>query len=366
MRICMVSSLHPADDPRIVEKEARALAAAGHQVTVVARPPAPPDPGSIEFKLLDLKSVAGWKGRWAAGRAALALARSAKPEAIQFHDPELILPALAMRSPSGSVVYDVHEDVPADIRSKQWIPRPLRPGVAALAGLVERATARRFDAIVAATPTIAERFARHGGRVVLVRNSVKLEEFSQAVQQAPRQRQAVYVGRISFDRGLVEMAEACAAISLPLAIAGTIGAAEKGWLECKSQGVSWRGKLDRAGVAALLAESSVGISLLHAEPNYLHAFPTKLFEYMAAGLPIVTSDLPASKAIVEQAGCGLVVAPGDARVLQQALLKLADGEAAAAMGRHGRAAVARDYNWTDDAAALVVLYERLSARGAQS
>src|SRR5689334_14885977 len=146
MRICMVSSLHPADDIRIVEKEARSLAAAGHNVTVVARPPAPKDRGNIEFKLIDVATPAGRNRRWAMARAALALARSLRPEVVQFHDPELILLALIMRSQMCKVVYDVHEDVPADIRSKAWIPAVLRPGVSALAGFIERLTARHFDA----------------------------------------------------------------------------------------------------------------------------------------------------------------------------------------------------------------------------
>lgn len=362
MRICMVSSLHPADDPRIVEKEARTLAAAGHRVTVVARPPAPGDRGDIEFKLVDTSVAGGWKRRRALAREAFVLARSSRPDVVQFHDPELIFSALAMRREACKVVYDVHEDVPADIRSKAWIARPLRPPVAILAGIVERLAASRLDAIVAATPGIADRFRQYGGRVVLVRNSVKLTEFTQGAIQARRKRQAVYVGRISFDRGLREMVAACRAIDLPLAIAGNIGSEEESWLTHNNAGVIWRGKLDRAGVATLLNESSVGISLLHPEPNFLHAFPTKLFEYMAAGLPVVTSDLPASRAIVEQAGCGVVVAHDDILALRKALSTLSQGEAAAAMGMRGSKVVSEQYNWAQDANVLIGLYRGL-ARG---
>lgn len=360
MRICMLSSLHPADDPRIVEKEARALAAAGHRVTVVARPPAPSDRGNIEFKLVDSPVSGGWKRRRALAREACVLARSSQPDVVQFHDPELIFSALAMRSGSCRIVYDAHEDVPADIRSKTWIPRALRLPVATLVGVVERLTARRFDAIVAATPTIADRFRRYGARVVLVRNSAKLTEFTGALLPASRKRQAVYVGRVSFDRGLREMAEACRAIDLPLAIAGKIGSEEESWLSRNGTGVIWRGKLDRAGVAALLNESSVGISLLHPEPNFLHAFPTKLFEYMAAALPIVTSNLPASRTIVEQAGCGIVVAHDDAEAVKNALSALSHGEAARNMGLRGRKVVFEQYNWARDADALIDFYKQLT------
>jgi glycosyltransferase involved in cell wall biosynthesis len=361
MRICMLSSLHSADDVRIVEKEARCLLAAGHHVTVVARPPAPAEPGGIDFKLLDLPDVPRWKRPWVMGRAALALARSSRPDVVQFHDPELIFAALSLRKDGRRVIYDVHEDVPADIRSKRWIPGRLRPFVALLAGALERLTARRFDAIVAATPTIAERFQRYGARVVLIRNSVKLSEFMQDAIETPRRRQAAYVGRISFDRGLVEMVEACRGLGLPLVMAGSIGAEEKTWLAHHEEGVEWRGRLDRKAIARLLSQSTVGFCFLHAEANYLRALPTKIFEYMAAGLPVITSDLPVAKEIVEQARCGLVVANNDPEALKQALSQLAgDSAEVSAMGSRGRAAAGRLYNWEHDAAALVELYGRLS------
>src|SRR5664280_1677900 len=177
MKVCMLSSVHAADDIRIVEKEARSLSALGHAVTVVARPPGPRDPGDIEFKLIDVPAVSRWRRPWVNGQAAVALARSTRPDVVHFHDPELIPLALMLKKQGCAVIYDVHEDVPADIYSKTWIPARLHPIVARGAEWVERATARRFDAIVAATPAIADRFRRYGARVSMVRNSVRLGEF---------------------------------------------------------------------------------------------------------------------------------------------------------------------------------------------
>lgn len=144
MKVCMLSSVHSADDIRIVEKEARSLLRAGHAVTVVARPPSPRDPGDIQFKLIDLPSVPRWKRPWVIGRAAVALAQSAKADVVQFHDPELIPFALMLKRQGCKVIYDVHEDVPADIYSKNWIPSALQSITARGAELVERSTARRI------------------------------------------------------------------------------------------------------------------------------------------------------------------------------------------------------------------------------
>lgn len=361
MKICMLSSVHSADDIRIVEKEARSLSEAGHAVTIVARPPCASNKGRIEFRLIELPAVARWKRPWVMGWAAAALARAAEPDVVQFHDPELIPFALWLKSRGCKVIYDVHEDVPADIYSKKWIPRWMQPIVARGMELVERRTARRFDAIIAATPAIAQRFRDFGAAVTLIRNSVRLDEFIEPTDDAPRKKQAVYVGHASFNRGLVEMVEACEAAGLPLVLAGSVGASEADWLRSASGNVVHRGKLGRSEIAALLNESLIGLCLFHHEPNHLHAMPTKIFEYMAAGVPVITSDLPRSKEIVETARCGFSVSLGDKNGLVERVALLANQpRLAIELGRAGRAAVARDYNWQFDAAELEHLYERLS------
>jgi glycosyltransferase involved in cell wall biosynthesis len=357
MKVCMLSSVHAADDIRIVEKEARSLSALGHAVTVVARPPCPRDPGDIEFKLIDVPAVSRWKRPWVNGRAAVALARSTGPDVVHFHDPELIPLALMLKSQGCTVIYDVHEDVPADIYSKTWIPSLLHPIVARGAEMVERTTARRFDAIVAATPAIADRLRQYGARVSVVRNSVRLDEFVEPTAETKRRRQAVYIGRTSFDRGLAEMVEACGTVQLPLVLAGGIGTKEAAWLRKTSSDVQYMGKLGRSEIAALLNESLIGLSLLLPEPNYLHSLPTKLFEYMAAGLPVITSDLPKSKEIVQAAGCGFSVSLDNPKALTDKLsILLSNPGHAIELGLAGRAAVSRDYNWEHDAAELKALY----------
>jgi glycosyltransferase involved in cell wall biosynthesis len=90
--------------------------------------------------------------------------------------------------------------------------------------------------------------------------------------------------------------------------------------------------------------------------------PTKIFEYMAAGLPVITSDLPKSKEIVEGAGCGFAVSLSDPEGLVNKLTRLkADPRYAIELGLAGRSVVSRDYNWEHDAAELSNLYRAISA-----
>jgi glycosyltransferase involved in cell wall biosynthesis len=362
MKVCMLSSVHSADDIRIVQKEARSLSRAGYAVTVVARPPSAPDGGDIEFKLVERSSVPRWKRPWVMGRAAIALANSTKPDVVQFHDPELIPFLLRSNLKGCKLIYDVHEDVPADIYSKSWIPSFLHSLVARAVEFVERTSAPRFDAIIAATPKIADRFRSYGANVSVVRNSVRLDEFIEPTVNTRRCRQAVYIGNVSFNRGLREMVEACASADLPLVLAGSIGTAESDWLKNSSFNVAHRGKLGRSEIAALLNESLIGLCLFLPEPNHLYAMPTKIFEYMAAGLAIVTSDLPKCREIVEAAGCGFSVSLGDKDELTRILSMLADdSQRAITLGLAGRAAVSRDYNWEHDATELQKLYANISS-----
>jgi hypothetical protein len=160
------------------------------------------------------------------------------------------------------------------------------------------------------------------------------------------------------------MVEACAAVNLQLVLAGSIGAAETNWLKKSSASIDHRGKLGRSEIATLLNESLIGLCLFQPEPNHLHAMPTKIFEYMAAGLPVITSDLPKSREIVETAGCGFSVSLDDPKALQNRLAMLAaDPVRAIEIGLAGRAAVRRDYNWAHDAAELANLYGEISSSG---
>jgi glycosyltransferase involved in cell wall biosynthesis len=90
----------------------------------------------------------------------------------------------------------------------------------------------------------------------------------------------------------------------------------------------------------------------------MESLPTKLFEYMAAGLPVVASRFPAWEAVLEDAG--LFVDPLDEFAIAQALNHLlANPDEARRRGASGRAAVDRTLHWEREAGALLTLYGRI-------
>jgi glycosyltransferase involved in cell wall biosynthesis len=121
------------------------------------------------------------------------------------------------------------------------------------------------------------------------------------------------------------------------------------------------GQLSRSAVAELLQGVQAGLVLFHPEPNHVEAQPNKLFEYMSAGIPVIASDFPLWRDLIERECCGLAVDPLDEAAIASAIeYVLTHPDEAEAMGRRGRLAVERTYNWQPQAHKLLDLYARIA------
>ena len=265
------------------------------------------------------------------------------------------------------VIYDVHEDTPRQVLNKYWMPRAVRlPAFWAMSAL-EWIGGRVFDALVVATPQIAKRFP--SSKTTVVHNFPLLGELTVGggIPYAQRANAFIYVGRIAEIRGAREMVRAIGLLDerygSRLDLAGAYGPARletdlrsiPGWSRTRSLG--WA-KRDR--VAQLLSEAKVGLVLLHPTHSYPDAYPVKMFEYMAAGLPVIASDFPLWREIVEDAECGLLVDPLDPAEIAEAMnWLLKHGDEAEAMGRRGKKAVEDRYNWQAEAGKLRQMYREL-------
>ncbi|WP_018150567.1 glycosyltransferase family 4 protein [Leeia oryzae] len=363
MHIAVLTSAHPRFDIRVFVKECRSLVAAGHRVTlVVADGLGNTSRDGVE--VLDVGKATGRAGRmtqsvWRVLRAAFRL----DADAYHFHDPELIPVGLLLRLADRMVVYDVHEDVPLQILSKPWIRPWLRKCISRTFEALENFAVARFSAVVAATPTIRDRFLPHNPNTVDVNNFPILEELTPAADWHQKERAVCYIGGITRVRGIMEALGAIDKTDATLLLAGAFNEtsleatakAAPGW-----QKTEFAGMLDRQGVASLLGRAKVGLVTLHPIPNYLDALPIKLFEYMAAGIPVIASDFPLWRQIVEDAACGVCVDPMDIEATASAMTTLlSDDERARQMGMSGRRAVEQKYQWANEARKLASLYETL-------
>jgi glycosyltransferase involved in cell wall biosynthesis len=129
-----------------------------------------------------------------------------------------------------------------------------------------------------------------------------------------------------------------------------------GW--AKTDHLGW---LDRAGVKQVLNDSVAGLVTLHPVINYLDSLPVKMFEYMAAGLPVIASDFPLWKSIIEENQCGLCVDPLDPKAIADAIDYLVNHPTEAEqMGRNGQKAVQEKYNWGIEEQKLLAFYRTLA------
>ena len=126
------------------------------------------------------------------------------------------------------------------------------------------------------------------------------------------------------------------------------------------QRVEFVGKLDRSGVKRLLEESKIGLVTLHPTMNYVDALPVKMFEYMLAGIPVIASDFPILKEIIEKENCGICVDPLDSRSIGAAITWLNKNDAEAkVMGENGKKAVIEKYNWANEEQKLYQVYDEV-------
>jgi len=366
IKVCILTSAHPVFDVRIFHKECKTLVRAGYDVTLVAG-----HSESLSVDGVTIKAVTPAKGRferWFRTTAAVYRAAVAVDADIyHFHDPELIPAGLLLRARGKKVIYDMHEDLPRTVPYKPYVPKWLQPALAKVLGIGESLAVRRFSGLIAASPEISARYVAHPN-LSIVQNYPLREEFPEGGETPARSDYVVYVGlRITRARGAVEMLRAIElvpeALRVRLKLVGTI---EPGDLVQQLQGMpgwgltEYVGPLGRVGVSELTRNAMAGLVVLHPEPNYVNSHPVKLFEYMCAGIPVIASDFPVFRRIIEQAQCGILVDSLSPKKIAGAIEFLAaHPEEARAMGARGRLAVNSRYNWQHEEQVLLGMYNRM-------
>jgi glycosyltransferase involved in cell wall biosynthesis len=367
------TTVHPRDDSRIRSKELASLARAfDNQVALYVQDGLGDGTDPVHgYRIVDTGPriergrhrllVGGWSMYRSVARA--------RPRVAHFHDPELLPWALLLQLSGIKVVYDVHEDVPRQIQHNPWLSPLKRRLLPPLISLAEWIGARFFSGFVGATPVIADRFPAR--KTVLVRNFPLLAELHTPAPVSMRDRplEFTYVGFISDVRNIYAMIEAVTRVrpAAQLRLAGSFAAEE---MEHRARAmpewsaVRFEGWTSREGVASILADGRAGLVILKPVENEMVSLPIKLFEYMAAGMPVIASDFPLWREIVDSTGCGLLVDPLDLDSIVAAMQWVADNpDEAEAMGKRGRQAVEERYYWEREAARLVAFYrDRLGVR----
>jgi glycosyltransferase involved in cell wall biosynthesis len=359
--VCHITTIHPSKDVRIFHKECTSLAKAGYRVTLLV--------GNGDDEICNDVAIKGVKVDYSgrvqrflkAGKAMYLPALKEQADIYQFHDPDFLPFALKLQKKTGAkLVYDSHEDVPRQLLDKHYLPKWLSKMASGFVESYEDSVVRKLNAVVTADDKVTVRFSRINDKVVCVKNYADLESLPAPIPFGKKKNQICHIGSLTKVRGVVELVEAMDKVDCELHLAGTFSPLElqdevsqlPGWKK-----VVYHGFANREKVTEILDDSLVGTVTLHPIDKYLDALPVKMFEYMAAGIPAITSTVPLWKGIVEDASCGVAVDPKKADEIAEAVNKLlSDPIKAEEMGASGRESVEKKYNWKSESATLLELY----------
>lgn len=332
--IQVVTTVHHPDDTRILERLVRTLEPE-FEVRYVC-----PDPGPSDHAGLDVRSMGGgrlqrWFSCWR-----LVLSRA---DVTVVHDPEL-LPHLMMSSwlRRSRGVFDLHENLPAQILDKHWLPAVLRRPIAGASRWLLRLAERTVSV------TLAEEGYRELFRVA---HPVFPNHLATGPWPGVRQRGdgwAIYVGDVTPVRGIDDAVVAAGRAGMNLCVIGRCEPRYADLLRSRAEAagieLDMTGRLPFGEAMTRAASASVGISPLHDIPNYRDSLPTKILEYLAVGLPVVATDLPGTRAILADQDHAWLVPPGDVAAMSEALVAASDPQVRSRAAEHSDQ-IRQRYRW---------------------
>ncbi len=365
-KVCHITTVHSPFDVRILHKECKSLLKTGYDVVLIAQHERDETIEGIKIKAL-LKVKSRLKRMVKLPLITLKKALEEKADVYHFHDPELIPVGLILKLCGKKVIYDIHEDVPRQILSKPYLDKfgakIIAKIISYLFQRIENFAARQFDMLITATPYIRDRFLKINLNTIDINNYPLLEELYIPTDWEKRENHIAYIGGIARIRGIMELVKALEYVDTTLHLAGDFESKEleeyvkslPGWKKVK-----YYGYLGRKDIKEILGRVKIGLVNFLPQPNHINAMPNKLFEYMSASIPVVASDFPLWKEIIEENNCGICVDPLNPQEIAEAIEYLINHpEEAKKMGENGRRAVEEKYNWENESKKLIKVYETL-------
>jgi glycosyltransferase involved in cell wall biosynthesis len=356
--VVMLTTVHRATDPRIFHCEAKTLVEGGLKVCILGPNPSEENAAGVRFE--ELPTVDTRMRRLLMGWNVLKQSWQLGAKLYIFHDPELFGVGLILSLMGKKVIYDRHENVPMQVLQKSWIPRPARWFLVAPIWMTEWICARLLAGVIVATDTMLKLFPR--GRTVLVRNFPRRdvrEILAKGVPVHLRRDIVIYAGGLSRIRGIGELVDAFRGISQKGAELWLVGEFEdepfrKEILAVLPSNAKWFGCKTHSEVLGLYQSAKLGVLLLYPTPSHRHSLPVKLFEYLAAGLPVVTSEL--------LGGCGVLVNPRNVNQIRESIARLlSNASIIAEMSARARERALTCFSWEAEGQRLLrFCVERIS------
>ncbi len=370
-KVCILTSIHMPFDGRVFHKEARSLAKAGYDVTLIARHDREEVVGGVRVVPLP-EAKSRLQRMTKVIRRLYRLAVRAEADVYHFHDPELMIVGLRLKRRGKKVIWDAHEHYPNSILDKYYIARPLRRLISRSFDLFERVVVRHFDYVIYTTPLVGARYATMKVRSGRVEN-YPIVGRSESLPRQPQEK-IVYLGGMSRIRGLVEVVQAFAEVvkkhrTWKLCLVGSCSPASfetelrdlvrKLGIEANVEFIAWVPYDEKE---KLSSQAAMGVITYLPYSNNTSCLPNKLFDYMLVSLPVIASNFPLYREVVEGSQCGLIVDPSRPQEIAAAMEYLIEHpDEARRMGNNGRRAVLEKFNWEKESQQLLRIYDEVLA-----
>ena len=367
IKVCHMTSAHNSDDIRIFHKECVSLAKAGYDTYLVAKGESReekgvhvvgvgPAPGS-RLKRMALFSNMIY-------RRALAI----DADIYHFHDPELLPYGLKLKKAGKKVIFDSHERYVEQIKAKPYLSKYLRGFISFLYGRYENWVLNLIDAVIFPC-TLGGVHPFHGkcGRTETLDNYPLLDEFYKYYDPSvcKKPRSICYIGSLTHNRGITSLVSAMEKTDGMLFLAGKFSPLDYRDFLSKLSGwskVCYLGSLSRDRVRDLLLDTQLGASAILnvGQYNKYDNLPTKAYEYMSLGLPVILTRAPYNEYVTQKYHFGICVNPEDSEELALAISYLfSHPQEAQQMGLNGRQAVKQEFNWGTQEKKLLELYNEI-------
>ena len=368
-KVVHITSVHPPYDIRIFHKECRTLAEAGYATSIIV----PMEEAGVFTKdgvtIIGVKQSRGRLRRvLVTGPRVVYKAFLLDAAVYHLHDPELLIPAIVLHVLGKKVIFDMHENLPRAILTKGWIPEIARPVISRFVQLLERIFLSGLPVIFAEESYVKDYSWVSSKAVVL--NMPLLTELQSIHEEKNNLPSLGYIGAVTETRGSLQILHALdlvkkEGVNVRWECVGRVETALKAEMisfaklyELKEIRI-W-GEMDAGEAWRVMARCHIGAAILAPLPNYVESYPTKLFEYMALGIPVIASNFPLYRAVVEGEQCGICVDPLRIEEIAQAILYLIKNPSInAKMGESGKHAVEKKYNWSIEKVKLLKFYEQV-------
>lgn len=377
-KVCMITTDHSPFDDRIFYKEALSLKNAGYEVSVIGRTSSNLHKSVHGIEVIGLKKGKGIKSNPIHWRVLAKESSRVDASVYHCHEPESFLVALYLRLFKGKkIVYDVHEYYEDVV---ELVGLPLKTFLVFMLYVVEPLFCRYTSAIITADEGIAQRYRKYSDNVAPIFNFPTTEIFNHSDDdyEGIKEKYAnnflvIYVGGLSEERGILDAIKAVHRASaehprIKLLLIGSF--MSKDFEETCVQyvrlnelqdNVEFLGYMPHDDVPKYIKASDVGIALFHPTKRFMKtSYPIKLFEYMICGKPVIVSDFPAMKKVVDDAKCGMFVDPTNIDEISRTVLYAAGHlEDLEAMGDRGKKAIKEKYNWRTMEKLLLDVYKKI-------